>query len=131
MSVLSPDALQERLQALIRPGDTLWWGQATAEPLTLTRAVVAQRHALARHGGQGRLRVFVGMGASDTLQPAHADAIDFFGYAAGGPHRALAQAGVLVRTGSAGLLRLVTHRHIDDAAVDSTLQAFARLQHPI
>ena len=47
MSVLSPDALQERLQALIRPGDTLWWGQATAEPLTLTRAVVAQRHALA------------------------------------------------------------------------------------
>ncbi len=42
----------------------------------------------------------------------------------------LAQAGVLVRTGSAGLLRLVTHRHIDDAAVDSTLQAFARLQHP-
>ena len=95
MSVLSPDALQERLQALIRPGDTLWWGQATAEPLTLTRAVVAHRHALARHGGQGRLRVFVGMGASDTLQPAHADAIDFFGYAAGGPHRALAQAGVL------------------------------------
>ncbi|EZP52047.1 acetyl-CoA hydrolase/transferase family protein [Delftia sp. RIT313] len=95
MSVLSPDALQERLQALIRPGDTLWWGQATAEPLTLTRAVVAHRHALARHGGRGRLRVFVGMGASDTLQPAHADAIDFFGYAAGGPHRALAQAGVL------------------------------------
>lgn len=61
MSVLPPDALQERLQALIRPGDTLWWGQATAEPLTLTRAVVAQRQALARHGGQGRLRVFVGM----------------------------------------------------------------------
>lgn len=65
MSVLPPDALQERLQALIRPGDTLWWGQATAEPLTLTRAVVAQRQALARGG---RLRVFVGMGASGTLQ---------------------------------------------------------------
>ncbi|ASI70616.1 acetyl-CoA hydrolase [Diaphorobacter nitroreducens] len=85
-------ALAERLQALIRPGDTLWWGQATAEPLTLTRAVVQQRHALAQGG---RLRVFVGIGASDTLQPAQADAIDFFGYAAGGPHRALAQAGVL------------------------------------
>ncbi|QJY31648.1 acetyl-CoA hydrolase/transferase family protein [Diaphorobacter sp. JS3050] len=85
-------ALAERLQALIRPGDTLWWGQATAEPLTLTRAVVQHRHALAQGG---RLRVFVGIGASDTLQPGLADAIDFFGYAAGGPHRALAQAGVL------------------------------------
>lgn len=84
--------LAERLQALIRPGDTLWWGQATAEPLTLTRALVAHRHALAQGG---RLRVFVGIGASDTLQPEQADAIDFFGYAAGGPHRRLAEAGVL------------------------------------
>ena len=41
----------------------------------------------------------------------------------------LAEAGVLVRTGSAGLLRLVTHRHIDDKAVDSTLQTFTRLHH--
>jgi threonine aldolase len=40
----------------------------------------------------------------------------------------LARAGVLVRTGGAGLLRLVTHRHIDDAAVDRTLQVFAGLQ---
>ena len=84
--------LARHLQQLIRPGDTLWWGQATAEPLTLTRAVVQHRHALAQGG---RLRVFVGIAASDTLQPAQADAIDFFGYAAGGPHRALAQAGVL------------------------------------
>ena len=84
--------LAQQLQALIRPGDTLWWGQATAEPLTLTCAVTAHRHALAQGG---RLRVFVGMGASDTLQPEQADTIDFFGYAAGGPHRKLAQAGVL------------------------------------
>ncbi|MBY0410632.1 MAG: acetyl-CoA hydrolase, partial [Burkholderiaceae bacterium] len=86
------DSLLAHLLALIRPGDTLWWGQATAEPLTLTRALVAHRHALAQGG---RLRVFVGMAASDTLQPAHSDALDFFGYAAGGAHRALAQAGVL------------------------------------
>ena len=84
--------LAQRLQQLICPGDTLWWGQATAEPLTLTRAVTAHRHALAR---DGRLRVFVGIAGSDTLQPEHADTIDFFGYAAGGPHRKLAQAGVL------------------------------------
>jgi len=84
--------LAQPLQALIRPGDTLWWGQSTAEPLTLTRAVTAHRHALAQGG---RLRVFVGIGASDTLQPEQADTIDFFGYAAGGPHRHLADAGVL------------------------------------
>lgn len=84
--------LLTQLQALVRPGDTFWWGQATAEPLTLTRALVEHRHALAQGG---RLRAFVGMGASDTLRPEHADVIDFFGYAAGGPHRKLAQAGVL------------------------------------
>ncbi len=81
-----------QLMALVRPGDTLWWGQATAEPLTLTRALVRRRHALAQGG---RLRVFVGLGASDTLQAAHADTFDFFGYAAGGPHRCLTEAGVL------------------------------------
>ena len=84
--------LADRLQDFIRPGDTLWWGQATAEPLTLTRALVEHRHALAQGG---RLRVFVGIAASDTLRPEQADVIDFFGYAAGGAHRALAQADVL------------------------------------
>lgn len=90
---LHPDAtLAARLKSLLRRGDNLWWGQATAEPLTLTRALVAHRHALAQGG---RLRVFVGIGGSDTLRPEQADVIDFFGYAASGPHRALAQAGVL------------------------------------
>ncbi|MDR0274456.1 MAG: acetyl-CoA hydrolase [Burkholderiaceae bacterium] len=84
--------LAARLQALLRAGDTLWWGQATAEPLTLTRAVTAHRHALAQGG---RLRVFVGIGNSGTLTPAQADAIDFFGYTASGTHQALAEAGVL------------------------------------
>ena len=89
---MSTDSLVQGLQALLRPGDTLWWGQATAEPLTLTRALVDNRHALAQ---DGRLRVFVGIGVSDTLRPEQADVIDFFGYSAGGPHRKLAQAGVL------------------------------------
>ncbi|MCT9810046.1 acetyl-CoA hydrolase [Acidovorax sp. Be4] len=89
---MSTDSLVQGLQALLRPGDTLWWGQATAEPLTLTRALVDNRHALAQGG---RLRVFVGIGVSDTLRPEQADVIDFFGYSAGGPHRKLAQAGVL------------------------------------
>lgn len=92
MSEAAKKALADRLRSLVRAGDTLWWGQATAEPLTLTRALVAHRHALA---GNGRLQVFVGIPASETLQPEHADVIDFFGYAAGGAHRKLAQAGVL------------------------------------
>lgn len=77
------------LSPWIRPGDTVIWGQAMAEPLTLTRALVAQRKQL------GRLRVFVGIGASSTLQPEHCDTFDFIGYGASGTHRGLAQADVL------------------------------------
>jgi acyl-CoA hydrolase len=77
------------LSLWIRPGDTVIWGQAMAEPLTLTRALVAQRKQL------GRLRVFVGIGASSTLQPEQSDSFDFIGYGASGTHRVLAQADVL------------------------------------
>ncbi|MEJ8849290.1 acetyl-CoA hydrolase/transferase family protein [Variovorax rhizosphaerae] len=76
----------------IRPGDTVMWGQGTAEPLTLTRALVAQRASLA---GQGRVRVWVGLGFAGTLQPEHADFLDFVGYICGASQRGLAQAGVL------------------------------------
>ena len=89
---MSEASLAWQLQALVRPGDTLWWGSATAEPLTRARAVALHRRALAQ---DGRLRVFVGIGGFDTLQPEHADAIDFFGYAAGGPYSKLAEADVL------------------------------------
>jgi acetyl-CoA hydrolase len=89
---MSDAALGDRLASLIRAGDTLWWGQATAEPLTLTRTLVAHRKEIA-HGG--RLRIFVGIAGSDTLQPEQADQFDFFGYTAGGSHRRLAEAGVL------------------------------------
>jgi acyl-CoA hydrolase len=85
-------ALSAQLHALIRPGDTLWWGQAAAEPLTLTRAVVAHRQTLARGG---RLKAFIGVGSSSTLHPDHADVFDFTACIAGGTHRALAAAGVL------------------------------------
>ena len=84
--------IAQALQSLLRPGDSIWWGQATAEPLTLTQALVAHRQQIAQGA---RLRVFVGIGVADTLQPAQADVFDFFGYAASGPHRALAKAGVL------------------------------------
>ena len=73
--------LADKLQALIRPGDFVWWGQATAEPLTLTRTLVEHRHRIAQGG---RLHVFVGLAQSDTLKPSQADVFDFFGYAASG-----------------------------------------------
>ncbi|WP_150615027.1 acetyl-CoA hydrolase/transferase family protein [Pandoraea terrigena] len=92
MTVTDVDSTVDGLQSLLRAGDALWWGQATAEPLTLTRTLIRHRRTLAKGG---RLKVFVGIGGSDTLEPAHADVIDFFGYAASGPHRALASAGVL------------------------------------
>ncbi|MEN5033129.1 acetyl-CoA hydrolase/transferase C-terminal domain-containing protein [Pseudomonas sp. TWI929] len=84
-------SLASHLQALLRPGDTLWWGQAMAEPLTLTRAVVRHRHALAQGG---RLGIFASYGSSDTLRPEQADVFDFAGCIAGGTHRKLAAAGV-------------------------------------
>lgn len=85
------NTLATRLRALLRPGDTIWWGQAMAEPLTLTRALVEHRHALAQGG---RLRIFASYGASDTLRPEHADVFDIGGVIAGGMHRKLAAAGV-------------------------------------
>lgn len=103
--------LARQLQALVQPGDTLWWGQTTAEPQTLTRTLVENRHQLAQGG---RLQVFVGLGLSDTLQPEQADVLDFIGYAASGPHRALAKAGVLdiIPTHYSQLPPLIAQRRI-------------------
>lgn len=77
------------LSGIIRPGDTVLWGQANAEPLPLTRALMAQRHAI------GRFRVFLGVSQSDTCRPEHADCVDFLAYCGTGANRALAKAGRL------------------------------------
>ncbi|VWB09509.1 acetyl-CoA hydrolase/transferase family protein [Burkholderia lata] len=77
------------LAAFIRPGDTVMWGQSHAEPVTLMRALVAQRERLKR------IRIFLGIGLSDVLAPEHADAFDFLAYCGSGSNRALARAGVL------------------------------------
>lgn len=75
--------------AWLRPGDTVIWGQAHAEPLTLTRALMAQRHGLPRP------RLLLGIPASDTVRPEHGDAFDFISYCGTGANRALAKAGLL------------------------------------
>jgi len=75
--------------AIVRPGDTVMWGQATAEPVTLAKALMAQRHAI------GGFRVFLGMSNSDTLKPEYADCIEFSSYCGTGSNRALVKAGKL------------------------------------
>ena len=75
--------------AIVRPGDTVMWGQADAEPLPLTRALMQQRHVV------GAFNVFLGVTYSDTLKPEHADCIRFSGYSGTGGNRALAKAGKL------------------------------------
>ncbi|WP_244131401.1 acetyl-CoA hydrolase/transferase family protein [Burkholderia pseudomultivorans] len=65
------------------------WGQSHAEPATLMRALVAQRHSFKR------IRVFLGIGLADVLAPEHADAIDFVAYCGSGTNRKLARANML------------------------------------
>ena len=77
------------LGAIVRPGDTVMWGQANAEPLPLTRALMAQRHAI------GNFNAFLGITYSDTLNVEYADCIRFSGYAGTGGNRALSKAGKL------------------------------------
>ena len=85
--VLEMNALD--FAAIVRPGDTVMWGQANAEPLPLTQALMAQRHAI------GNFNVFLGISYSDTLKAEYADCIRFSGYAGTGGNRALAKAGKL------------------------------------
>lgn len=83
------DAADLDLARWVRPGDTVIWGQACAEPLTLTEALFAQRHAI------GRFRAFLGLPASDTVRPEYADAVDFVSYCGAGVNRELHRAGSL------------------------------------
>lgn len=79
--------------ALLRPGDTVLWGQAGAAPLPLIETLLRQRQRVG-----GRFRIFLGIPPSATAGcpgPEHADCIDFFGYCGSGANRALAAAGKL------------------------------------
>jgi acyl-CoA hydrolase len=77
------------LSTLLRPGDTIVWGQACAEPRTLTELLVAQRHRL-----KG-IRCFVGMPAETAIAPEHADALSVLSYCGTGTNARLYDAGAL------------------------------------
>ena len=86
-TLLQPGSID--FASIVRSGDTVMWGQANAEPLPLTQALVAQRHDI------GTFRVFLGVSSTDTCCPEHADCIDFVSYCGTGANRALARAGAL------------------------------------
>ena len=75
--------------ALVRPGDTVTWGQACAEPQSLTERLMAQRSAI------GRFNVFMGASYSATPDPRYSDHVRFLSYAGTGTNRGLAKAGQL------------------------------------
>ena len=75
------------LASYIRPGDTVAWGQACAEPVTLVEALAEQRQRL------GGIRCFTGISA--VLRPEHGDHLSVTSYTAAGSNRALAKAGML------------------------------------
>jgi acetyl-CoA hydrolase len=74
------------LTRYIRPGDTVAWGQACAEPLSLTRRMAEQRHLL------GPLRCFLGATSGDGLVPGEADGLAFTAYCGAGANRDLERA---------------------------------------
>jgi len=83
------DASDLDLKGIIHPGDHIIWGQAAGEPLTLTEALVSQRHEL------GGVSVFISSCFSKTLQPEHADCIHFRSFGAMGSASKLAKAGAI------------------------------------
>jgi acetyl-CoA hydrolase len=83
------DPANLELRSVLRPGDAVLWGQAGAEPQTLSEALVAQRAAL------GGVSVFLGINYAGVVKPEHADHLRLSAYCGAGHNRALADAGVL------------------------------------
>lgn len=77
------------LADLIRPGDGVVWGQASAEPIPLVRAL-----AQAAPGLFG-VRAFCGLTVTASLEPSEAAALALASYGAHGPLGVLANAGSL------------------------------------
>jgi acyl-CoA hydrolase len=83
----NPEALD--FTALVRPGDTVVCAQGVAEPLSLTRRLVAQRTHI------GRFNLFIGPSYTDTFLPEHGDWIAFRSYCGTSRNAPLVAAGVM------------------------------------
>lgn len=69
----------------IRENDLVLWGQAQAEPLTLTRHLMQNSEKIKK------FRVFLGISNFATCTPEHSDYIDFSSYCGAGSNRLLAK----------------------------------------
>jgi acyl-CoA hydrolase len=83
------DAAQLDLREWLQPGDAIVIGQGTAEPLTLTEALVAQR------AGLGGVRPFLCSMFSDTFLPDRCDGLALRGIGGVGTNRRLILAGLM------------------------------------
>ncbi len=81
--------LARELTSYIRPGDMVAWGQACAEPVTLTELLAAERSRLSG------VRCFTGISTTAAVSPQHRDHLCFISYTAAGANRAVADAGAL------------------------------------
>lgn len=105
---------------LIREGDLVVCGQATAEPRTLTEALVAQADRLPA------FRMLVGPLFSETFSPARASKISFLSYGVIGNARRLARAGkldVIPSSYSAFCADFVSGRHRADVVLVQLAQS--------
>lgn len=76
------------LSSLIRKSETVMWGNACAEPLTLTETLIAQRKNL------DNVNVFLASAFSNTLSPEHAEDLSFISTGGVGTAGVLTKAGV-------------------------------------
>lgn len=76
--------------SIVRPGDTIVWGQACGEPQTLAESLLARRTEIG-----GRFGVFLGTCYGKALKREHADIIDFSGFVGTAGARPLSRHGLL------------------------------------
>jgi acetyl-CoA hydrolase len=82
---------QVEFRRRLRPGDSVVWSHAGAEPTSLIEQFLEQRHTLG-----GPVNVFLtGVSFSETVRPEHADIVRFSSIGGLGTHRRLADAGCL------------------------------------
>ncbi len=88
MKIVTPDGLD--WSEIVRPGDTVLWGQTCGEPITLVASLLARRHEVG-----GRFTVLLVTSYSGLLAAEQADTIDFRGLVGTAGVRPLSRAGLI------------------------------------